>query len=110
MAQQESIKAVAARALERIERNKPRNSGAILAENTRNFQGDFEGKSCVVVAALNGLPMTYDEAMREMTEPDHRQIESGELSRHAVRHFLVYRCYYQRRIKREQIEELLAHA
>ena len=109
MAQQESIKAVAARALERIERNRPRNSGAILAENTRNFQGDFEGKSCVVVAALNGLPMTYDQAIRELAEPDHQQIESGELSQPAVRHFLVYRCYYQRKIKREQIKEFLAH-
>ena len=108
MAQQESIKAVAARALERIERNRPRNSGAISAENTRNFQGDLQGKSCVVVAALNGLPMTYDEAMHQLSELDHQQIESGELSRHAVRHFLVYRCYYQRRIKREQIKELLS--
>ena len=109
MAQQESIKAVAARALERIERNRPRNTGAILAQNTRNKRVNLEGVCCAVVAALNGLPMTYSEAMREFSELDHRQIETGELSPHAIRHFLVYRCYYQRRIKREQVKELLAH-
>ena len=84
----------------------------VLARNPQRNQRATEAeKPCNpdrIRVALQGLPMAPDEALEQFSAEDIVDIETGEMSQEVIRHFLVWRCYYLRKIAKHQVDELLA--